>query len=120
LSLLVFLFLIFMPLTVNEQSSASRFFRRIIPRILTACLAIVFADFLWFQIRAHLPKLGQANGSVHRVRLLAITGKGNKVEYQIDSVKPEEDVPCAHSLFPQGGNNPCWYVARHANDPIAI
>jgi hypothetical protein len=109
-----------MALTVNDQSSASRFFRRIIPRILAVCLALFFADFLWFQIRAHFSKLGQSAGSIHRVRLLAIAAKGNKVEYQIDAIKPEEDVPCARSLFPQGGNNPCWYVARHANDPIAM
>ena len=105
---------------VNEQSPASRFFRRIVPRVLAACLALLFADFFWFQIRKHFPRLGQATGSIHRTRLLAIADKGNKVEYQIDAVKPEEDVACSRSVFPQGGNNPCWYVARHANDPIAI
>jgi hypothetical protein len=109
-----------MSFTVNEQSSASLFFRRIIPRILAVCLAIYFADVLWFQIRVHVPKLGRAAGSIHRVRLLAIADKGNKVEYQIDAIKPEEDVPCANSLFPQGGNNPCWYVKRHSNDPIPM
>jgi hypothetical protein len=35
-------------------------------------------------------------------------------------VRPEEDVPCSRSLFPQAGKRPCWYVARHANDPISI
>jgi len=106
--------------TVDEQSPASRFFRRIIPRVFVLCLALFFLDFFWFQIRKHFPRLGQATDSIHRTRLLAIAGKGNKVEYQIDAVKPEEDVPCSHSLFPQGGANPCWYVARHANDPIAM
>ena len=107
-------------LQINEQSPASRFFRRIVPRIFAVCLAIFIADFCWFQVRRHLPRLGQASGSIHRMRLLAIADKGNKVEYQIDAVRPEEDVPCSHSLFPQGGANPCWYVVRHANDPIPM
>jgi hypothetical protein len=34
-----------MALTVNDQSSASRFFRRIIPRILAVCLALFFCGF---------------------------------------------------------------------------
>jgi hypothetical protein len=42
------------------------------------------------------------------------------MDYEIDSQQPEEDVPCAHSLFSQAGMRPCWYVKRHANDPIPM
>jgi hypothetical protein len=42
------------------------------------------------------------------------------VDYEIDSQKPEEDVPCVHSLFFHAGMSPCWYVTRHANDPIPM
>jgi hypothetical protein len=24
-------------------------------------------------------------------------------------------VPCSRSLFPQGGNDPCWYLLRYPN-----
>jgi hypothetical protein len=86
-----------------------------------ALLALVYLiDFSWYELRLHVPKLGTATGSVHRIRLLAIPNKGNKTTFELDQVHPEEDVPCSHSLFPQGGNRPCWYVARHANDPISI
>jgi hypothetical protein len=88
-------------------------------------LAIVVAglymvDAAWFYIRRTYPSTGQASGSVHRVRLLAIQDKGNKTEFEVDAVRPEEDVPCAHSVFSHGGEQPCWYVVRHAKDPIPM
>lgn len=89
-----------------------------------AALAILvlayFLDFSWYHLRLSFPALSSAAGSVHRVRLLAIPGKGNKVEYQVDSLQPEEDVPCTRTIFPHSGHAPCWYVARHANDPIQM
>ena len=94
--------------------------RQVLGGLLVAFVAVFVADLGWYQCRKWSPKLGVANGAVHRIRLLAIPGKGNKVEYEVDAVRPEEDVPCSHSLFPQGGNRPCWYVAKHANDPIAM
>jgi len=94
--------------------------KRLLIALIALLLAVYLVDFVWFECRVHLPKLGAATGSVHRVRLLAISSKGNKVQYEVDSVQPEEDLPCAHSLFPQGGNRPCWYVAKHANDPIPM
>jgi len=88
---------------------------------LLALLALLYlVDFSWYQLRVHVPKLGPATGSVHRIRLLAVPIKNNKVDYELDTNKPEEDVPCSHSLFPHGGARPCWYVTRHANDPIPM
>ena len=94
--------------------------RRFLLGLVGLLFAVFVADLCWYQFRVWFPKLGAPTGSVHRIRLLAIPGKGNKVEYQIDSVRPEEDLPCSHSLFPQGGNAPCWYVAKHANDAIQM
>jgi hypothetical protein len=95
-------------------------FRPLALLLLALILVLYLGDFTWYELRLHFPKLGPATGSVHRIRLLAIPAKGNKINYEIDSVRPEEDVPCTRSLFPQSGNRPCWYVARHANDPISI
>jgi len=94
--------------------------RRVLLSVLAALLLLYFADFAWYELRLRLPKLGPATGSVHRIRLLAVPVKNNKVEYQIDNVQPEEDLPCSHSLFPRGSNRPCWYVTRHAHDPIPM
>lgn len=85
-----------------------------------ALLFVYLADLSWFALRSWKPSLGASSSSVHRTRLLAIPDKGNKVEYQIDVQQPEEDVPCSRSIFPQGGNRPCWYVVRHAKDPIPM
>lgn len=94
--------------------------KRILVAVLAVLALVYVMDLGWYECRMYLPRLGASNGSVHRVRLLAIPSKGNRVEYELDTVRPEEDVPCAHSLFPQGGNRPCWYVAKHANDPIPM
>jgi hypothetical protein len=83
-------------------------------------IATYLVDSAWFFLRNAYPAAGQASGSVHRVRLLAIPDKAGKTEYEIDAVQPEEDVPCSHSIFSHGGQRPCWYVTRHAKDPIQM
>jgi hypothetical protein len=93
---------------------------RLLSCVVGALLLFYLADFTWYETRLHFPALGAATGSVHRIRLLAIPNKGNKTTFELDQVRPEEDVPCSHTLFPQGGARPCWYVTRHANDPIPI
>lgn len=94
--------------------------KRLALPLLGLLLLLYVADLVWYELRVIAPKLGLANGSVHRTRVLAIAEKNNKVEYEIDSNRPEEDVPCTHSLFPHAGSRPCWYVTRHANDPIPM
>jgi hypothetical protein len=94
--------------------------RRVLLVLLALLLFVYLADFTWYELRLHFPRLGPASGSVHRLRILAIPRKSNKVEYQIDALRPEEDLPCSHSLFWRGGNRPCWYVTRHASEPIPM
>ena len=107
----------------NPTDSSSRGARLIFSALasLTLLFFILYAvDLTWYHVRLAAPRLGAANSSVHRVRLLAIPDKGNKTEYQIDVVHPEEDVPCSRTVFPHRTLNPCWYVSRHAKDPIAM
>jgi len=104
----------------NSASRSSRILRRIFFAALALLFFAYFCDFLFFQLRLHYPVTGPATGSVHRIRLLAIPGKANKMEYQIDALQPEEDLLCARSLFPHASLRPCWYVTRHANDPIPM
>lgn len=97
---------------------------KLVARVLQVCVALLIATYLvdsaWFFLRKAYPAAGQASGSVHRVRLLAIPDKAGKTEFEIDAVQPEEDVPCTHSIFPHGAERPCWYVTRHAKDPIQM
>lgn len=92
--------------------------RRLLLAVVALCVLCYLVDFAWYELRVSMPKLGPATGSVHRIRLFAISSKGNKTDYEVDAAHPEEDVPCSHSVFPEGGHSPCWYVTRHANDPI--
>src|SRR5260370_40820973 len=83
-----------------------------LPRAFLAALAAVALayalDFCWYHLRLSFPSLGTAASSMHRTRIIAIPGKNNKVEYEIDSLRPEEDVPCSRTLFPHSGHAPCW------------
>lgn len=106
--------------TTDRSSPGARLIFRIVAS-LTLLFFIAYAfDLTWYHLRLAVPRFGAANSSVHRIRLLAIPDKGNKIEYQIDAVTPEEDVPCTRTLFPHAQRNPCWYVSRHAKDPIAM
>jgi hypothetical protein len=105
--------------TDHSSPGARLIFRSV--AVLTLLFFITYAvDLTWYHLRLAVPRLGAANSSVHRVRLLAIPDKGNKTEYQIDAVTPEEDVLCARTIFPHAQHNPCWYVSRHAKDPISM
>jgi hypothetical protein len=106
--------------TSSALPSAPRFtWGRLGVLLIGLVVALYLGDLVWYQVRLHTNP-SAANGSVHRIRLLAISNKGDKISYELDQVHPEEDVPCSHSLFPQGGSQPCWYVTRHANDPIPM
>ncbi len=108
----------------STLAGSSPFLRHILRRIFFAVIALLLlfylGDFLWFQLRVNYPAAGPTMSSVHRYRLLAIPLKNNKVDYEIDSQKPEEDLPCVRSLFSHAGIRPCWYVTRHAKDPIPM
>jgi hypothetical protein len=109
-----------MPNPTDRSSPGARLIFRIAAS-LTLLFFITYAvDLTWYHLRLAVPRLGAANSSVHRVRLLAIPDKGNKTEYQIDAVTPEEEVRCSRTIYPHAQHNPCWYVSRHAKDPIAM
>jgi hypothetical protein len=106
--------------TTDSSSPIARLILRVIASLVLLFFIAYSVDLTWYHMRLSVPRLGMANSSVHRIRLLAIPDKGNKTEYQIDAVTPEEDVPCTRTLFPHAQRNPCWYVSRHAKDPIAM
>jgi hypothetical protein len=48
-------------------------------------------------------------------RYYAVPQKGGKIEFL--SADPQQQT-CTHSLFPQMGDPPCWYLARHTDQRI--
>jgi hypothetical protein len=47
----------------------------------------------------------------------AIKQKDNRIDYELGDT---ETRPCVHSLFPQMGYAPCWYLSRHKNQTITV
>jgi len=105
---------------LSQSAPATRFIARLFASLALLFFVVYSLDFTWYHLRLVVPRLGAPTSSVHRLRLLAIPDKGNKTDYQIDAIRPEEDVPCTRTLFPHSNQQPCWYVSRHANDPISM
>ncbi len=76
-------------------------------------LALYLGDSI--SINYEIPRGRGRFGSVEVQKLLAVPQKNQKTEYIAD---PPEARQCVHSLFPQLGLAPCWYLARHAIEQI--
>ena len=98
--------------------------RAIIKRILIAvalAIALVYAcDFVSVRVRMLHPKPGNPFETVTALRILAIGEKGNKTEYSVDPVQPQQTAECVHALFPHNGDPPCWYLKRKFAQPIPM
>jgi len=55
---------------------------------------------------------GSPSSTVTVNRFLSVPLKGNKIEYDYLGTA---DVACSVSLFPQGGQSPCWRLRRNPN-----
>lgn len=76
---------------------------------LAATVAVAFGiDFLIFRIR--VAANWNPYGSVVVDHYYAVGEKSGKTEFMFD---PPQAQPCSHSLFPQSGYQPCWYLSRH-------
>jgi hypothetical protein len=74
--------------------------------LVAAFIVVYFGDWAVFKLR------GSPHGSVAVNRYLTVPLKGNKQEYDYLGTL---DVPCSVSLFPQGGQSPCWQLRRNQN-----
>lgn len=84
--------------------------------LLVAAGALAVAYFLdYLALANRIPNGREQYGTVQVQKLLAVPQKDRKTEYIADPPQPQ---PCVHSLFPQLGLTPCWYLARHANQQI--
>lgn len=85
-----------------------RWLGRWLLRVLIAIAAITLVAFAIDWTVYKLRRSPQSTVTVNQ--FLSVPLKGQKVEYDyLGSV----DVSCSISLFPQGGNDPCWYVRWH-------
>ncbi len=75
---------------------------------LAAAMAMLYAAD-WSVMRWEMAH-GRAFETVMVKQLLATPLKGNKEEYDYMGDVP---VQCSRSIFPQMGDAPCWWRARH-------
>jgi hypothetical protein len=68
-------------------------------------------DLLAFKMR------GSPKGTVSVIRYLSVPLKGNKTEYDYEGTV---DVPCAVSIFPQGGQSPCWLLRKNPSQNVSM
>lgn len=89
----------------------------VLRRGLLAGLALLLLAYVGdsISIRYRIPGGRQQFGSVEVQKLLAVPQKDHKLEYI--PTEPEQQ-QCVHSLFPQFGLTPCWYLARHATQQV--
>jgi hypothetical protein len=82
---------------------------------LAALLLLVYiADFAWLQVRASRNQ-SSAYDSVQVEVVEQIPQKGNKAEYVPEDPRTQT---CVRSIFPHTGDQPCWYLRRHAQQQI--
>jgi hypothetical protein len=90
--------------------------------IYLACVVILayVCDLVYFRLRMFHPQPANPLETFTAPRLYAIGVKGGKVDYELDEQNPEQSWTCAHSLFPQAGYSPCWYIKPKSRQPIPM
>lgn len=88
---------------------------RAVIALLAAVVLLYAADFVVLKVRIATGR--NPYGTVTVRSYYSIAKKNNKVEYDYIGT---EDETCTHSLFPQGGHNPCWYASSHTERKIEI
>lgn len=76
-------------------------------------LLVYLGDYI--SIAYRIPRGREQFGSVEVQKLLAVPLKDHKTEYMADAPQVQQ---CVHSLFPQLGLEPCWYLSRHAMQQV--
>jgi hypothetical protein len=94
--------------------------QRILLAVVSAVALVYVGDLASVRVRMLHPKPGDPFETVTALRILAIGEKGNKTEYSVDPVQPQQTAECVHSLFPHNDHPPCWYLKRKFAQPIPM
>ena len=102
-----------LPGQLNGKQIIARFLRRAVVTALIVIACVYAVDFAIVRIR--MASKSSVFGSVAVRPYYAVPQKNKKTEFIFDD--PQEQT-CVHALFPQAGNMPCWYLARHSEQRI--
>ena len=103
-------------MTVTKQTILLR-----LAVVLVVAMAVLYAgDFISLHLRMRHTTATDPFETLTAPRVLAISEKGNKTEYQIDGENPTQTVTCVHALFPHNGYSTCWQVQRTLHQPVPM
>ena len=107
-----------------EERTLLNVLRRVLLGLLVALVvATVLAyigDAISVRLRMRHPTATDPFETITALRILAIGEKGNKTEFTVDPVQPQQAAECVHALFPHAGDPPCWYLKRKFAQPIPM
>jgi hypothetical protein len=103
-----------------EKTCLRLFAKRALIYLACGLIVAYICDFFYFRIRMFHPQPANPLETFIAPRLYAIGVKGGKVDYELDEQNPEQAWICAHSLFPQAGYSPCWYIKPKSRQPIPM
>jgi hypothetical protein len=81
-----------------------RWLFRVIVALMAATVVLYAIDWAAYKLTGSR----QSTVTVSRTMVVPLNNKDQEYDYLGTS-----NVPCSISLFPQGGNDPCWYLRRH-------
>ena len=103
-------------MTVTKQTILLR-----LAVVLVFAMALLYAgDLISLHLRMRHTTATEPFETLTAPRVLAISEKGNKTEYQIDAENPTQTVTCVHALFPHNGYSTCWQVQRTLHQPVPM
>jgi len=88
-----------------------RWLLRVIVGLMAGFALAYVGDWVTFKLR------GSPMSKVTVNQFQTVPLKGTKVEYDYLG---SADVPCSQSLFPQGGQSPCWQLRRNPNQNTSL
>lgn len=88
-----------------------RWIQRVVVVLIACFVALYGGDWAVFRLR------GAPQSKVTINRFVTIPLKGNKKEFDYIG---SADVACSVSLFPQGGQSPCWQLRRNPNEGASM
>jgi hypothetical protein len=103
-----------------DMSRFHLFAKRALVGLVLGLMVTYACDFLYFRVRMIHPQPANPLETFTSPRLYAIAVKGGKVDYELDEQNPQQTWTCAHSLFPQAGYSPCWYIKPKSRQPIPM
>ena len=92
---------------------------RLILRVGQVTLLALVATYVGdaIAVRYRIPGNRESLGSVQVQTLFAVRLKNGTFDYSLGDTATQT---CAHSLFPQLGYQPCWYLNRHKTRRVEI